>query len=129
MNNESNTPVLLKSAIIGKVWANQDGVATIVPASFTLPVDMNFGKNESYLIGGLTMRTDRHLNASTVDGVEAPVTVKASEKLFFYANNKRTENDPDYSVSVLLPEALAQTVIENSKKGLEAWRASQSVPA
>ena len=126
---ESKAPVLLKSAIIGKIWANRDGIATIVPASFTLPADMNFGKNESYLIGGLTMRTDRHLNASTVDGVEVPVTVKASEKLFFYSNNKRSENDPDYSVSVLLPVSLAETIIENSKKGLEAWRASQQVPA
>lgn len=124
---ETNTPVLLKSAIIGKVWTNRE-VASIVPASFTLPADMHFAKNESYLIGGLTMRTDRNLNSSDND-VETPVTVKAGEKLFFYANNKRTENDPDYSVSVLLPAALAETIISNSKKGLEAWRLANPVAA
>lgn len=125
---ENSAPVLLKSAIIGKIWVN-DNNSSIIPASFTLPADMNFAKNESYLIGGLTMRTDRHLNASTVENEEAPVAVKTGEKLFFYANNKRTENDPDYSVSVLLPVSVAETVIENSKKGLAEWRASQKVPA
>lgn len=118
----------LKSAIIGKVWTNQDN-ASIVPANFTLPAAMNFAKNESYLIGGLTMRTDRNLNASTVDGEEMPVTVEAGEKLFFYANNKRSDRDPDYSVSVLLPVAVAETVIDNSKKGLAAWRAEHPVAA
>jgi hypothetical protein len=115
-------PVLLKSAIIGKVWANGEK-DSIIPGSFTLPMDMNFGKNESYLIGGLTMRTDRHLNASLTEDAEEPVSVKASEKLFFYANPKRTENDPDYSVSVLLPVAVAEAVIKNNKKGQAAWRA------
>ena len=127
---ENPTPVLLKSAIIGRIWVNNVNEGdTIIPASFTMPADMNFAKNEPYLIGKLTMRTDRHLNASAVAGEEMPVTVKAGEKLFFYAQPKRTENDPDYSVSVLLPVAVAETVIENSKKGLEEWRASQPVAA
>ena len=124
-----STPVLLKSAIIGKIWMNRNTVVSIVPASFTLTADMNFSKNESYLIGDLSMRTDRHLNASTVEGQEAPLTIKSGEKLFFYANNKRTDNDPDYSVSVLLPESLANTVIENSKKGLTEWRRLNVVAA
>ena len=123
MNSMSN-PIVLKSAIIGKVWTNKVQ-NVILPNNFTLPVDMSFGKNESYLIGGLSMKTNRHLNASKETGVEAPVVVKAGEKLFFYANNKRTDNDPDYSVSVVLPQDVADTVIANEKNGISAWKASQ----
>ena len=122
------TVTALKSAIIGKIWKNQDN-ATIVPANFTLPSAMNFSKNESYLIDGLTMRTDRSLNASAVEGEEAPVSVNAGDKLFFYANNKRKANDPDYSVSVLLPVDVAETVISNNQKSLAAWRAEHPVAA
>lgn len=121
----TNKPVLLKSAIIGKIWTNK-AQDSILPNSFALPSDMAFGKNESYLIGGLSMRTNRHLNASLEEGNEVPVVVKAGEKLFFYANNKRTDNDPDYSVSVILPQQVAEAVIENDRRGLNDWRASHT---
>jgi hypothetical protein len=121
----TNKPVLLKSAIIGKIWTNK-AQNSILPNSFALPSDMAFGKNESYLIGGLSMRTNRHLNASLEEGNEVPVVVKAGEKLFFYANNKRTDNDPDYSVSVILPQQVAEAVIENDRRGLNDWRASHT---
>ena len=116
----------VKTTIIGKAWVNQ-GVPTIMSQHFTLPADMNFSKNESYIIGGLTMRTDRSLNASAVDGVEEPVSLKAGEKLFFYTNQKRTPADPDFSVSVMLPEDVSNVVINNNIKGRDAWRAENPV--
>ena|ERR1035437_4879755 len=114
------------TTIIGKAWVNQ-GVPTIMAQHFTLPADMNFGKDESYLIGAVTLKTDRSLNASAVDGVEEPVSLKAGEKLFFYTNPKRTATDPDYSVSVMLPEDVSKIVIENNIKGRDAWRAEHAV--
>lgn len=108
----------LKSAIIGKMWANVGH--DIVPATYALPTDMIFNANESYLIGGLSFRTDRNL-------IE-PVEVKAGARLFFYTNKKRADKqDPDYSVSVLLPEAQADEVIANSRAGAEKWRNAQQV--
>lgn len=124
----TNTPVQLKSAIIGKMWSNKDTVS-MVPASYTLPQDMAFGANESYLIGDLSFRTDRNLNASPEAGVVSPVVLKAGSKLFFYSNPKRTEADPDYSVSVVLPVDVAMTVIANSKAGIEAWKLAQVATA
>lgn len=118
--NESRvTPVMLKTAIIGKAWVNTT-TSAIIPANYVLPVDMTFRENESYLIGNLSFRTDRNLTI--------PVTVKAGEKLFFFANTKRAGfQDPDYSVSVLLPEAEALAVIENNKAGVLAWKQENQV--
>lgn len=111
-----NSPVQLKSAIIGKAWIPQ-GSTAILPANFVLPNDMTFAANESYLIAGMSFRTDRNLSV--------PVTVKAGEKLFFYTNSKRPgKQDPDFSVSVLLPTTEAETVINASKAGSEAWKAT-----
>lgn len=122
MQNSNTQPIQLKSAIIGKMWINQDGT-NIVPSSFTLPVDMSFNANESYLINNLTFRTDRNLNSSTVEGSVAPVSVKAGDKLFFYANNKRSGfKDADYSVSIQVSAEVADAIIANAKKGIEAWR-------
>lgn len=112
----------LKSAIIGKAWKNQEEQG-IIPASYTLPTEMTFRANESYLIGSLTFRTDRNS--------KIPVTVKAGEKLFFYANPKRPGvnpatgvafEDPDYSVSVLMPTAEAEAFIADSLAGSDAWK-------
>lgn len=114
-----NTPTAVKSAIIGKVWLN-DSVRTLVPAAYTIEQDTTFGANESYVLGNFTFRTDRNLTT--------PIAVKAGEKLYFYANKKRTGfRDPDYSVSVLLPVAVAEAVIEGSKLGAAAWRAAHPV--
>ena len=117
--SETKSPVQLKSAIIGKAWRNQN-TQSIIPASFVLPETMTFEANQSYLIGELSFRTDRN---TTI-----PVTVKAGEKLFFYANNKRAgKEDPDYSVSVLLPVAEAEAVIANSRAGSEEWKKEHAV--
>lgn len=109
------TPITqLKSAIIGKAWRNEDESA-IVKASVTLTEDMVFTANESYLINGLSFRTDRN---TTI-----PVELKAGDKLFFYKNKKRAGMaDPDFSVSVLLPVEQAEAFIANSKAGSEAWK-------
>lgn len=105
----------LKSAIIAKAWLNP-GTVGIIPATVTLPTDMTFNAGESYLVNGMSLRTDRNMTI--------PVTVKAGEKLFFYANKKRAGKvDPDYSVSVLLPTAEAEAVIENSREGSAQWKA------
>lgn len=115
----------LKSTIIGRMWVNA-GSNTMVPATYTVPADVTLSANESYLIGQLSFRTDRNLNASPVAGEVAPVVLKKGEKLFFYANNKRDgHRDPDYSVSVLLPSAVAETVINNSVRAVQAWRTTQ----
>ena len=109
----------VKSAIIGKAWRNADSVG-IIPASFTLPSTMVFQSNESYLVNGLSFRTDRN--------TKIPVTVKAGEKLFFYANTKREGKvDPDYSVSVLLPVEEAEAIIADSRSGSEAWKKEHAV--
>ena len=110
----------VKSAIIGKAWVNP-GFTAIVPASYALTEDMTFSANESYLIGGLSFRTDRNLST--------PVTIKAGEKLFFYANAKRVgRQDPDYSVSVVLPVAEAEAVIQMTRAGSEAWKRENPQP-
>lgn len=119
---------LLKSAIIGRVWVNSDNKG-IIPSSFTLPEDMTFSANETYLIGQLTFKTDRNLNASAVEGETAPLSFKAGEQLFLYSNEKRAgHKDPDYSVSVRLPSEVAEAIITNSQRASDAWRASNSLP-
>ena len=116
-----NAITAVKSAIIGKAWTAA-GSTAIVPASYILPTDMVFEANQAYLVGGMSFRTDRNLTV--------PVTIKAGEKLFFYTNTKRPgKQDPDFSVSVLLPSAEAEAVISNSKAGTEAWRKAQEVTA
>jgi len=105
----------MKSAIIGKIWINKKE-EQIVPASYTLPRDMSFTANQSYLIGNLSFRTDRNLAEQ--------IEVKAGEKLFFYSNSKRTEKDPDYSVSVILPQAQAEMIITNAQNKAKEWRES-----
>jgi hypothetical protein len=113
MENQPTMPVTVKSAIIGKMWINSS--KDLVPAAFELPVDMTFNANESYLLGNLTFRTDRNLTN--------PVNVKAGSKLMFYSNSKRPGfKDADYSVSVLLPVAEADAVIQSSRDGAAAWR-------
>lgn len=118
----------LKSTIIGRMWVNAES-SVMVPATYTVPSDTTLSANESYLIGQLSFRTDRNLNASAVEGEVSPVILKKGEKLFFYANNKREgHRDPDYSVSVLLPSTLADTVINNSVRSVAAWREAASEP-
>lgn len=108
-----------KSAIIGKAWLNGP-VVGIVPASYTLPETMTFNADESYLVNGMTFRTDRN---TTI-----PVTVEKGQKLFFYANTKREgKNDPDFSVSVIMTEEAANAYIENSREGSENWKKENSV--
>lgn len=108
------TPVALKSAIIAKAWVNPKATA-IIPANYTLPTEMTFEANQRYLLGELSLVTDRNLSS--------PVTIKAGEKLFFYANTKRAgKQDPDYSVSVVLPEDEAQAIIDMTRAGTEAWK-------
>ena len=117
----------LKSAIIGKMWVNQAS-GEIVPARYVLLKDMNFSKNQSYLIGNLSFRTDRNLNASENPDGESPVELKAGDKLFFYVNNKRAGfRDPDYSVSVLLPENIAEAIKKNNKEGMQVWRSAHPI--
>lgn len=118
MNNNVKSIEKVKSAIIGKAWRNSD-VVGIMPASYTLPSEMVFNANESYLIGDLTFRTDRN---TTI-----PVTVKAGQKLYFYANTKRAgKEDPDYSVSVLMSVEEAEAYIANSREGAEAWKEQEA---
>lgn len=116
-----NTIAQVKSAIIGKAWI-APGSTAIIPATYTLPADMTFEANQSYLVAGMSFRTDRNLTV--------PVTVKAGEKLFFYTNTKRPgKQDPDFSVSVLLPTVEAEAVITTTKAGAEAWKNSNQAPA
>lgn len=111
------------TAIIAKAWRN--GSAEII-GSYTLPTDMIFSANEAYLIGSLTLRMDRNLNTSTVEGEIKPLTMKAGDKLFFRQNEKRTDGehtqDPDYTVSVQLTAEDAKVIIDNSKAGVAAWK-------
>jgi len=118
-----------KSAIIGKLWANVNS-GGIVPANYILEEDMTLAKDEAYIIGKLNFRTDRSLNTSPVEGEITPLTLKKGDTLFFYTNPKREgrTQDPDFSVSVRLPEEQANTIINNSKKGIEAWRKAQGTP-
>lgn len=128
--SESNAIRKVKSAIIGKAWRNADSVG-IIPATFVLPSEMTFQANESYLVNGLSFRTDRN--------TKIPVTVKAGEKLFFYVNKKRpfpeftnpatglAYVDPDYSVSVQLEPEQAEAVIADSKSGSENWKKEHAV--
>lgn len=116
---------VLKSTIIGRMWTPSES-SVMVPATYTVPSDINLSANESFLIGQLSFRTDRNLNASAVAGETLPVSMKKGDKLFFYANPKREgHRDPDYTVSVLLPQSVSATVINNSIRSTEAWRASQ----
>ena len=124
---ENATPVKLKSAIIGKMWTNVNA-QEMVPASYTLPKDITLSANESYLIGNLSIRTDRNLNASETPGEVKPVFLKAGDKLFFFTNNKRTERDPDYSISIQLPENLANVIIKNSQDAAKAWKEAHPNP-
>ena len=101
-----------KSAIFGKIWVT--GKKDLIPAQFVMPTDMIFEPDTSYLIGNMSLRTDRNLKHS--------IEVKASQKLFLFANNKRTERDPDYSVSVRMPEAEANELIEYSQMKAQEWR-------
>lgn len=119
---------VLKSTIIGRMWTPA-GSSVMVPATYTVPSDINLSANESFLIGQLSFRTDRNLNSSAVAGEVLPVQLKKGDKLFFYANTKREgHRDPDYSVSVLLPEAVSATVINNSTRAISAWREANSEP-
>jgi hypothetical protein len=121
MDTKANV-VKTKSAIIGKMWINQN-LYNIIPGSFDLPTDMTFAAGESYLINGLTFRTDRHLNTSMVEGQIKPLELKAGTRLVFFGNNKRPGvRDADYSVSVSLPVEITEAIISNNKKGMEAWR-------
>jgi hypothetical protein len=127
-----NSIEALKWAIIGKVWVNGETVSdsdSVTQASFTLPSDMNFAKNKSYRLGNLTMRTDYNLNASEVEGAEMPVSLKAGDTIFLFDNVQRTDKDALYTASVQVPESLANTIIANSKKGREAYRAAHPVAA
>jgi hypothetical protein len=109
----NNTITTLKSAIIGKIWLN--GSKEIRPATFTVPTDMTFEPNQSYMLGDMSFRTDRNLIK--------PIEVKANERLFLFPNNKRNGiNDPDFSVSIKRPEAEANEIIENSKKKAQEWK-------
>jgi len=109
----------VKSAIIGKAWINADK-GTMIPASHQLIEDMAFSANQSFLIGGLTFRTDRN--------IQEPIALKAGSNLYFYSNKKRDEKrDADYSVSVLLPEVQANKIIADSRNGAEAWRQAHPV--
>lgn len=113
----------LKSAIIGRVWVNANN-AGVIPSFITLPQEMTFSANETYLIGPMTFKTDRNLNASSVEGVSVPVVLPAGSRLNLYANTKRADHkDPDYSASVQLPTDVADTIINNSKRAAEAWKA------
>lgn len=108
----------LKSAIIGKMWTNSD-VTEMVPATYTVQSDTTFKANQSFLIGGLTFRTDRNL---------IPTLVKAGSKLFFYVNQKRDgKQDADYNVSALFSEAVANEIIANNRKGAEEWKQAHQV--
>ena len=115
-----------KAAIIGKIWINGDQKNTIFSNPFILPQDMTFNANESYMLNGnLNFLTDRHLNASLIDGEVAPLVLKAGTGLRLFKNDKRDgmeDKDPDYSVSVVLPAGLSLAIIANGKKGPQAWR-------
>lgn len=127
MNN--NKPIELKSAIIGKAWKNQKE-QTIIPSSFTLPSDMSFSANQSFLVGSLTVRTNRHLNASPTAEEVTPLELAAGTTLYFFTNGKREgHNDPDYSVSVRLPIAEAEAIIFNEREGAKNWRLENPVQA
>ena len=101
-----------KSVIIGKIWIN--GSKELIPATFTMPTDMVFEADEGYLLGNMSFRTDRNLLK--------PIQMKAKELLFLFANKKRTDKDPDYSVSIKRPEAEANEIIQNSKDKAQEWK-------
>lgn len=110
-----------KSAIIGKIWTNGDK-ASIVPATFTLPTEMTFQANQSYLLGNMSFRTDRNL--------VKPITLKKDSVLFLFPNNKRDGiKDPDYSVSIRLPEQEANEIINNSKAKAQEWKTNNQKSA
>ena len=115
----------MKSAIIGRAWKNKED-ASIIPSSITVPSNMTFGANETYIIGALTFKTDFALNSSLVEGTVAPVELKSGDKLFFYTSNKREghDKDPDYTVSVKLAEETANAIINNSRVAREAYTSS-----
>ena len=108
----------VKSAIIGKMWDNKAG-ASIMPSSHKLTEETTFKANQSFLIGDMTFRTDRNLPKD--------IKVEAGKSLYFYTNKKREgKRDADYSVSIVLPEAEAQSIIDGAKQLADKWRADNS---
>lgn len=108
----------IKSAIIGKAWKNGES-GELMPASFVISEDTVFSANQSFILGHLTFRTDRNLTVS--------VPMKKGSLLNLFANKKRDgHKDADFSVSVLLPVDEANTVINATKAGVAAWKASNA---
>lgn len=116
-----------KSAIIGRIWINSDEVS-LMPASYTLTDDMEFGPDEAYILGKLSFRTDRNLNASLDSKKTEKIYLKAGDKLFFYPTTKRANHDdPDYTVSARFPEPIAEAIIENGQKAQKEWKDAQGI--
>jgi len=114
MENSTMTPV--KSAIIGKAWAN-GAVNGLIPTNFTLTEDRTFSAGETFLLGTLTLKMDRNL--------PFPVVMKAGDKFYFYPNSKREGfKDADLSISVLRTPKEAEDIINGTRAGMKAWRAS-----
>lgn len=121
MNNTQTT----QAAIIGKAWINGDKMQ-LVPASIKLSQDMELNADESFLLGNLSIRTNRHLNSSRIAGQVAPLTLKAGTVINLFTNSKREGKiDPDYSVNVILSAEDAKTIRDNEASGKLAWQAAQ----
>jgi len=118
----------IQSTIIGKIWLNNSR-GKITDASFVLPRDMEFGKNKSFLINGMSFRTDRNLNASpdysaTNRDAYEPLKLPKGAVLNFFGNDQRDgKRDPDLSVSTPLPIEQSELIIRNSEIAVELWKA------
>jgi hypothetical protein len=113
---ENSTITRVKSAIIGKAWAN-GAINNLMPANFTLTENRTFSAGETFLLGTLTLKMDRNL--------PFPVEMKTGEKFYFYPNSKREGfKDADLSISVLRTPQEADAIIEGTRAGMKTWRAS-----
>lgn len=106
-----------KAVIIGKLWLN--GESSIMPSTLKLDADMTIKRNEQLYIGKKSLRIARDLGVEQLD-------LKAGEELVLFANNaKRTNNDPDFTVSIRRPEAEAIELINASMVVREAYKSTK----
>ena len=113
----------VKNAIIGRIWINDEEENKIFPASITIKNDITLPKDQDFIVNGITLHTDRNLNTSEIDGEEKPLELKSGDKIRIFPNNRQREGmkDAQYTVSMLLPVKLAETIRKNNEQATANW--------
>jgi len=118
MNSYKQTDATSTSyAIIGKIWNN--GLKEM-PRGFILSNDRQFVAGSTVLLdkeAGLGFKTDRNMPTGTILEKGTPLAIFANE-------NRRTEKDPNFSVSALLPAEKAEALIAGIKANKAVYDAA-----